>query len=198
MNINIPINANNVIFDLDGTIINSADSIFQSLSISLELCNIKPLVDLNTKLIGPSLSELITYVSGLTIENPVHNEITKQFHRHYDNIGYLSSKEYPGMLELMASLNSKGIRIWIATNKRKIPTIRILKLLDILPIIENVYTLDSFIPIIKSKTELLQTLVAKEFLIASDCVYVGDRESDKKAASQNKIKFIMVPWGYEN
>jgi phosphoglycolate phosphatase len=195
--LNLPNDVGNVIFDLDGTIIDSVDSILWSLDFAFKTTGIRPLVDLNSKLIGPPLSELITTASGIGNNSPKYNSIKFQFQQHYDSLGYLNTKVFPGVIDDIINLNFNKKNIFIATNKRRIPTMKILELFNVLPYIKKVYTLDSFNPVLLNKTELLGSLVKHEKLLPGKCVFIGDRRSDEKAALVMNMNYIMVPWGYE-
>jgi phosphoglycolate phosphatase len=197
VNLNLPDDVGNVIFDLDGTIIDSVDSILSSLDFALKTNGITPLVELNSRLIGPPLSELITITTGFGNNTPKYNSIKFQFQQYYDSFGYLDTKEFPGVIDGIINLYFNKKNIFIATNKRKIPTMKILKLFNVLPYIKKVYTLDSFNPVLLNKTELLGSLVNFEKLLPEKCIFIGDRRSDEKAALMINMNYIMVPWGYE-
>jgi len=187
-----------VIFDFDGTIIDSADAIMKSLKYSLTQYSIQPRVGLTNDLIGPPLDELITTLTGFLINDPHHAELCEIFKKHYDDLGVNDTKLFPGMFDLLNLLKLKNINIWIATNKRRIPTFKILNLLNLQEIVNGVYTIDSICPNLASKSEILNLLVKSEILNIKSTIFIGDRESDRIAAQVNNIKFIMVPWGYEN
>jgi phosphoglycolate phosphatase len=194
----IPDGVLNVIFDLDGTIIDSSDSILSSLKHAFEATGTKPLIELNSGLIGPPLNELITISTGLSTNTLKFTLVKLSFEQHYDSVGYLKTKLFPGVKGQVEDLFSKGINIWLATNKRKEPTFKILKYFGLLHYVKKVYTLDSFIPALSSKLELLQMLIANENLLVEQCVFIGDRQSDQIAASRMNMNYIMVPWGYES
>jgi len=195
--IEFPYDVNNLIFDLDGTLIDSVDSILFSLKFALEANNTVPLVELNSSLIGPPLNELITTTTGIRSDCPKFNAIKFSFQQHYDSVGYLNSKLFPGVFESLNNYFLSGKKIWIATNKRKYPTYKILEFYKLLSFVNKIYTLDSFNPPLSGKSELLQSLINKENLLPEQCVFVGDRKSDEYAAARIKMNYIMVPWGYE-
>ncbi len=197
LNLNLPDGVINAIFDLDGTIIDSVDSILFSLKFALDITNTTPLVELNSSLIGPPLSELITITTGIKKDSPKFNSVIFYFQQHYDSLGYLSTKIFPGVIDKVIDLSSSGANIWIATNKRRVPANKILELFKLSPYIKKVYTLDSFSPVLSNKSELLNLLVTNECLLPEQCVFIGDRQSDKSAAAMVNMNYIMVPWGYE-
>ena len=60
----------------------------------------------------------------------------------------------------------------------------------------SIYTLDTFDPPLKNKTELLRKVISEEEINTDEAVYIGDRLDDEFAAKENKISFIMVDWSY--
>ncbi|MFC6806045.1 HAD family hydrolase [Methylophaga thalassica] len=71
----------NIIFDLDGTLIDSSPAILAALEMALEKNKIKPKLPMTHKLIGPPLNQLLPILTGLTDEKswPVSLLHSKRF-----------------------------------------------------------------------------------------------------------------------
>jgi phosphoglycolate phosphatase len=82
------------------------------------------------------------------------------------------------------------------TNKRIIPTQKIIKQFDWQDYFYAIYSLDSYVPNLKTKTELLGRITQERGLDATDILYIGDRTEDGEAAAANGMAFLMVEWGY--
>lgn len=185
------IDKKNVIFDLDGTLINSATSILNCLKFALDKCAITPQVPLNSKLIGPPLMQTLMKLTG-TSNIEILNAVADVFKSNYDGGGYSSCTFWAGIPKILNELNQKKHSLFLATNKRMTPTLKILYYLNWEEFFKAIYTLDKFSPPLMSKTELLARLIYENALDINDTVYIGDRHDDKVAAELNKIHFILV------
>lgn len=190
------INKRNIIFDLDGTIIDSASGIIKSIEKAFKKYNVNPKTQINHTLIGPPIRETINNILEEKDKKSL-DLILCYFIQYYDAYGYKNSNLYPSILETLITLEKKH-DIYIATNKRFKPTIKILKLLKIEKYFNKIFTLDMLKSKGVSKSDLLIELIKEMNIDRNDCVYVGDRTEDEKAASINKIEFIRAKWGYIN
>ena len=185
-----------VIFDLDGTLIDSSDSIvasFRTVFGEFGLCPVKPFT---SDLFGPPLMEMLQLLTG-TQDEAVLRPLEKAFKAHYDSKGYKNTKVYPGIDKLLLDLKRSGIKMYIATNKRIYPTEKILNLLEWNNFFEGIYALDAFSPPARSKTELLEKIMVKHKFKHEKIVYIGDRKEDKLSSESHGIPFIRANWGYD-
>ena len=184
-----------VIFDLDGTLIDSASGVLLSLASALQSSGITLNKPLDPSLIGPPLREMIlSLVPNASVEQV--RRITESFQTHYDTEGYKSSLPYPGIASTLQHLFVDQVQMHIVTNKRARPAQLILSHLQWTKYFVNVYSPDSFEPPHASKAELLGALLRDAGLVPEKCIYVGDRSEDWHAASANKVRFAWARWGY--
>lgn len=186
---------NNVIFDLDGTLIDSAVSILASMGFAFNKAGIEPIRPLSHDLIGPPLTLALSSIISNANISALHLLI-EEFQIHYDESGYLESRIYEGVPEMLNELRNMGKRLYIVTNKRFVPTLKIINHLGWIELFEGIYTLDYFTPALPDKTALLQRVI-KDFPSISDgSIFVGDRLDDAYAAIANKMSFLLASWGY--
>lgn len=185
-----------VIFDLDGTLIDSAPSIMASMEAAFNKFGIKPIVPLTRELIGPPLTQIFAQLLG---PNRVHmlQFLTEEFKRHYDEIGCFDTRVFSGVPKMLEDLSRKSIRLYIATNKRIFPTRKIIKNLEWERFFFGIYSLDSYSPILPNKSGLLHKICSVQQINKRHSVYIGDRIEDAEAATSNDIKFLSAAWGYE-
>jgi phosphoglycolate phosphatase len=184
-----------ILFDLDGTIIDSAESILSSFDKVFQKHKISPLKKIDKHIIGPPLIE--TFIN--LIEKPTDkliNSMVEDFKFFYDEEDYKLSRLFPGILECLKSLKNQKKTLIIITNKRKAPTKKIIELFNLDEFFKSSYSLDSFNPKMKSKSNVIKNVLTLECIDPKKAIYVGDRIEDGEASNKNNIEFIMVPWGY--
>ena len=183
-----------VIFDLDGTLIDSAPSILECLRLTLRDKKINPVLPLTQNLIGPPLNATLSKLTGISDDNEI-NLMSEVFKSYYDERGYKEAVAFENVNKLINSLVNDGLKLHIATNKRIKPTLLILKLLNWNNYFTNVYAIDSVVTCFKSKSEILAALVSDKKINTSTSIYVGDRLEDYEAANENGLPYLMAQWG---
>jgi len=185
-----------VLFDLDGTLIDSAPSILASMGAAFADLGAEPVCPLEPSLIGPPLIPTLRKLRGDAPGGPTVEALAAAFKAHYDREGYRGSVVIEPMPALLDALAAQGRELYIVTNKRLHPTLLILDHLGWRPRFRGVYALDALTPAATSKAQVLQHVVATQGLPAARCWYVGDRDEDAEAASAAGLPCLRVPWGY--
>lgn len=185
-----------VIFDLDGTLIDSADSIIKSLQKTLSENKIQPILQLEKSIIGPPLESTLKKITGF--EDPsIIACLIRDFKASYDDNYCKEATPYEGVDEMLRLLHRHSVVIHIATNKRAIPTKKILDYLSWASLFKSVYTVDMVTPKYISKKVMLSSMLKKNNLTPKETIYIGDINTDYFAANENGMGFIFVQWGYE-
>ncbi len=184
-----------IIFDLDGTLIDSRAAILDAFGKALAEKGIAPRIALSAVRIGPPLAETLRELSG-SDDEALLESLAEHFKAHYDSSGYRASEVFAGIPELLAALAESGTRCFLATNKRIAPTRLILQYLQWEPYFAEVYALDRETPRLPDKSSMLARLLAEQALDAQKCIYVGDTPEDEAAARANDLRFAAVSWGY--
>lgn len=186
---------NAIIFDLDGTLIDSASSILAGFAAVLSELQLTPCMQLEESLIGPPLRKTLQMLTSID-EVQQLDEMVEHFKAHYDTNGYQESKVYPGVAETLAKLKQLGIPMAIATNKRRVPTLKILSYLGWDDFFVQVGTLDTHPTPFQSKADLLASMLVDLKFVPGSTLYVGDKEDDALAAEANGMPFAAATWGY--
>jgi phosphoglycolate phosphatase len=186
-----------IIFDLDGTLIDSAPSILECFKLVLESRKIEPICPLSPDLIGPPLSETLSRITGINEPN-VLSKLAEDFKAHYDLGGYKKTVSFFGVSELLRQYSSSGFCLHIATNKRLMPTTLILSHLGWMQYFKSIYALDSASPSFVNKTAMLSALIAAEKINPISAIYIGDRAEDHESAVKNGLNFLGASWGYRD
>jgi len=186
-----------VIFDLDGTLIDSAPGVLFSIEKVINNERLQLKHPLDSSLIGPPLKDTLSKITGIS-EDLILDKITQQFKKEYDTTGFKKSYPYAGISSMLHVLKRNNVEIHIATNKRFIPTIKILNFLGWDNIFTSVYAVDSKNPSYKNKSSMLLGQIENNKIDVKNCYYVGDKKNDAISASICKVKFIKANWGYDD
>lgn len=184
-----------LVFDLDGTLIDSAPSILGCFRRALDEAGMAPRVPLDDRLIGPPLAQTLRTLTGVEDEGAIAS-LADAFKRHYDTTGYRETLPYAGVAEALAELKAAGHRLALATNKRILPTRAILGHLGWDGLFASVWALDSVEPRLADKTAMLGALLADAGVPPGQAAYVGDKAEDGLAADANGMAFVAACWGY--
>lgn len=184
-----------LIFDLDGTLIDSAPSILHCFELAFTSTNTALVTPLTQDVIGPPLMETLKRLSG-SEDVTLLDSLAVAFKQHYDTTGYQQSVVFEGVTTMLQQLQTQGYQLYIATNKRFYPTEKIMVHLGWNTFFNGVYALDYFQPALKSKAEMIGQVVKAHDLSIKDCLYIGDRLEDGQSADANQMDFTLVSWGY--
>ena len=183
-----------LVFDLDGTLIDSSSGILSALSLSLSEFGYDS-ADVNSTHVGPPLAAVFRSLLP-NAEDVIIDRLCIAFRHHYDNSEYLRSKPYPGIEEVLEQLGCLGCRLFIVTNKRSVPTQKIIDLLQWNDHFEFIYSLDMCSLRSPTKTNSLSNLLLMFSLDPAQTPYLGDRLDDYLAASSVSMPFFLAEWGY--
>jgi phosphoglycolate phosphatase len=192
MNSSLP---NCLIFDLDGTLIDSLPGIEFSVREAFIIRQV-PLLHCNLrKLIGPPIRTILSEAGG--IENDqILDDLEGAFRRSYDDQGWRLTACFTGVEIVLRIMADRGHRLFVATNKPNRISIKILDTLKIYDLFESVITRDSISPPYSSKSEMLRALLNNCQIPPEDCTMVGDTMEDCLAANEFGIKFAFMRHGY--
>jgi len=184
-----------LIFDLDGTLIDSSGSILTSFEHALHSLGLTAQTALTPALIGPPLMHTLALISG-TQDPPTLQMLAQQFKAHYDDEACKQATVFSGVVSMLDTLYATDSKIYIATNKRLFPTLRILHHLGWHHYFSGVYALDFFTPALANKKQMIGRMLNDEAIAETSAIYIGDRYEDGVAADGNRLEFAMVNWGY--
>ena len=184
-----------ILFDLDGTLIDSAPAILASYREAFSRCDVTPARTIDESIVGPPLIETLQLLTA-SHDKALIERLAEAFKASYDSEGYQQTAAYAGVGEMLAQLRDAGLQLSIATNKRIHPTRLILDHLGWLDHFEHLYALDLFEPRLPHKAAMIARLLADAEIPADASVYIGDRSEDGESADVNSLPFIAATWGY--
>ena len=181
------------IFDFDGTLVDSAVAIKHCYLKVTEKLLPERINFVENILIGPTLEE--TAQSILTNKNlHLKDLFIKEFQFQYDSEIVLETPIYLNVSDVLQKLKNNGDSLSVLTNKRAIPTHKLIKHYKWDNFFDWVACMDEY-PDLKNKSELLkkQDIPKKNY---SKILLVGDTLNDGITAEKNEIDFIKVNYGY--
>lgn len=191
-------NFNAVIFDLDGTLIDSAPDIAAAVNTYLSEHGWDTLdVDVIEGFIGFGPRRLILDVFA-HIGHPDDDASVEHAHRAYlenyrrEPAG--RTRFFPNVREDLQQLAVAGLRLGLCTNKPQDMTNRVLDALAIADLFEVAVGADA-VPDCKPHPGHLLAVAERMNLARGDWVYVGDTPIDQAAAKGAEVPFYVVPWG---
>ena len=176
-----------VIFDLDGTLIDSRESILLSLHKAFEEYGVYG-VDYSKFVMGPPIKESIFLMLSDAAEGVVE-DLVFLFKKHYDSYGYKECVLFYGIEMLLTDLKINNKKLHVVTNKRSVVTKKIMKLCPVFKSFDSVYCLDTHW---NNKTELMAAMLEEENIEIDSSVYIGDTNDDMIAAHSNNLDFILM------
>lgn len=183
-----------LIFDLDGTLVDSAESIRRALTESCKVNNVEPMIPISEIKIGPPLDEIIRSILPYE-ENSRHDFFKKTFVELYDRKFCKDCIVYPGAIDALSNA-AVNADLFLVTNKRISPTINILRHHNMVHAFKAIIGCDSVDNKGLSKGKSISHLIYEYGLSRSECSYFGDTEGDAFACQEAGIDFVYVPWGY--
>jgi len=184
-----------ILFDLDGTLTDSAPGIIACIDYAIADFGLeRPSDDVMRTFLGPPLYDTFGGHFGMS-EGDVHRAVAKYRERYHD-VGLFENDVYDGVPDMLAAV-SMQVPLAVATSKPTYSATRILEH----------YDLAQYFDVIGG-SELDGTRIHKEQVVAyslgqmrgrgvaSAPVMVGDREHDVRGAATHDVPCIGVMWGY--
>lgn len=186
-----------VLFDLDGTISDSAPDITASLAHTItELGLPVPTPAELLEWVGPPLPQSFETFLGLTGER--RDEAMRTYRAHYLANGATASAVFPGMPELLRAVHEAGIPTSTATSKPETPATAILvaagldRWLDVITGASDDEVRNTKADVVAEALRRLR----ERGVDVSRPVLVGDRLHDVEGAAAHGVPTIAVRWGY--
>jgi phosphoglycolate phosphatase len=193
-----------LVFDLDGTLVDSSIDITRAVNRMLaERGEERVRRDDVVPLLGEGATSLVAKVLSLTTttttttdatpDEDLVAECTRRYLDFYAEVPVRDSTLYPAVAETLAGLGEAGVRMGICTNKGEALAVEVLEQLGVLAHFDCVVGGDS-LPVRKPDPEPLLTAVRGVDGEPSRSALVGDSDIDRECALRAEVPFYLVPW----
>ncbi|MGJ6123627.1 HAD hydrolase-like protein [Mycolicibacterium sp. Y3] len=181
-----------VLFDLDGTLTDSADGIVASFRHALDTVGAPvPDGDLAGRIVGPPMHHTL---SEMGLGDRVEAAITA-YRADYTTRGWAMNSLFDGIPTLLEDLRAAGVRLAVATSKAETTAHRIL----------THFGLDGYFEVIagassdgsrSAKADVVAHALAQLSPLPERVLMIGDRSHDVEGAGEHGIDTVVVGWGY--
>ncbi|MDD3237354.1 MAG: HAD-IA family hydrolase [Candidatus Gastranaerophilales bacterium] len=188
---------NLIIFDLDGTLIYSAEDLKDSVNFALSKFgypehSVKEIISF----VGNGIEKLIERAIPNGRNNTHFEECLEIFKAHYLKNMFNKTAPYEGIPKLLDDLRSEGYKLAVLSNK-------------FLPAVKGIcdlYFKDQIDYVLGANSEIgkkpdprgVNTIIKHFNANKKDCILVGDSETDIETAKNANINCISVDWGYKS
>ena len=183
-----------VIFDLDGTLLDTSEGIFRSVSYVIARSNLTPLrEEIMRTFIGPPIQRSFARVYSLADEDA--QKAAAMFRDRYKDHDLLLAKPYEGIIDAMNELRDAGIKTAVATYKRQDYAEKILCHFGFDKVTDAICGSDAEGKL--TKRDIIENAIKN--LGVTDkkrSVMVGDSDNDAIGAKEIGVDFIGVTYGF--
>ena len=190
-----------VVFDLDGTLIDTAPDLVASLNHTIAALDLAPVgyEDL-THLVGSGAQAMIQRACALR-GHPLPEDalppLLERFIAFYTETMPGASQPFPGVVEAMDALKAAGFGLAVCTNKLEQLALTLLKRLDLTAYFDAIAGGDTF-TVRKPDARHLIGTVERAGGALSRTVMIGDSLNDMLVARNAGVPSIAVPFGYSD
>ena len=185
-----------LLFDLDGTLVDSVPDLQSALNVTLRHVGRRELTSDEVRgMIGDGARALVAHALAAT-GSPANPDLAhRRFLEIYQAAPAKLSRLYPGVAETLPVLQASGAHFAICTNKPQVATVAILERFGIAGYFDAVLGGDA---VTFQKPDPRHLLLALDQLGAApnDAVMIGDNENDYAAARAAGLPVILMRYGY--
>lgn len=191
----MPSNPEHLIFDFDGTLVDSIRGIQQSTEVAMEKLHPgRPFPDVR-KHIGPPLPIMFAKIFP-DLDPREIQQLVLAFREAYENSGWSNAPLFEGVKATLEMLHESGAYLSILTNKPLRFVSRILAMHGVDHLISEVAAADSPGLSFSTKPEGGVALFERRQIHPPDALLVGDSEDDLQTAEACGCKFLAAAYGY--
>ena len=186
-----------VLFDMDGTILDTLDDLTDSVNHTLRQLGFpeRTCGEVRTYL-GYGSRYLIEQALGAAAEIKTVDEAFRIYRAWYSAHAQIKTKPYGGIVDVMRALRAHGIHVAVASNKPE-ATVRTLCKYHF-PGLVDVAVGDVEGRARKPRRDMIDAALAELGVSHSGAVYVGDTEVDVQTAQNANLPVVAVGWGFRS
>lgn len=182
-----------VLFDLDGTLLDTSEGIKHSVRYTLSKMGYNELPeDTILKFVGPPIQNSLMTYCGVDVEEAQRG--ANVFREFYKSQALFEASLYDGIFDLLKELKSRGIRIGVATYKREDYALELLAKFKITTYCDVIHGADN--NNVLTKADIVEKCISELGAQKEQTILVGDTDHDAKGAAEANVNFVAVSWGF--
>ena len=184
-----------LLFDLDGTLVDSGPAIVASIRVACAECALTPPDDEAIwRFVGPPLGTSLKLHYGID-DADFARRFTDAYRASYLADGLHKAEPYAGIRDFLKREKAAGRRLFVATSKPRVHATTLLEGNGLAGEFERIYgsELDGRL---FDKSDLIGHILDREALESADSLMIGDRSYDASGAAANGVTMLGVLWGY--
>lgn len=182
-----------IIFDMDGTLVNSSITIANAINYVRKNLGFEPMDSM--KILGLVNDETINPAQVFYHAKAFDKDHERWFSEYYTKHHDKELALYDGIKSLLEQLKSEGKLLAIATNAYRQSTLESLKYLEIYDLFDAIGCCDD-VSEGKPAPDMLYKVLDEVECAPQDAVFIGDGPRDEMAAKVASMDYIMVDWGF--
>lgn len=188
-----------VIFDLDGTLLNTIADLAQSTNHALQALGYPThQTEEYNLMVGNGINKLLERALPQEEQNEENiQRMRSYFIPHYDAHNADLSAPYPGVVKLLETLQEQGLQLAVASNKYQAATEKLVK--HYFPQINFVAVLGQREGVeVKPSPVIVEDILSQSGADKKDVLYVGDSGVDMQTAINAQVEACGVTWGFRS
>ena len=183
-----------VIFDLDGTLMDTSPGIFASANATVQQLGLEPVHDPKqlSKFIGPPITQC--FVNVYDLDPSLIDQAVVIYRKEYDEHGRFNASVYNQIVEILEVLKKQGYLLAVGTLKYEPLATQMLEHFGLAPFFDSIRGADASSSL--SKADIVLKVLDDVGVAKADAVLVGDTTHDQKGAAEAGVAFIAVDWGF--
>ncbi len=183
-----------VLFDLDGTLVDSFKSIVLAFNESLNLAGMPPVAQARLgKRIGTPYDKIMVDLYPELADDPgLLKDMSAEFNKRRHELTEKYTRAYPGVRDTLEKIKNLGLKTCVVTTTHRDMTEKMLNDTKIDPFIELIISRDD-VKKLKPDPEPLFLAMEKMGVVPGECVMVGDHPNDILAAKNAGLRVVIIP-----
>lgn len=185
-------NVKAIIFDLDGTLLDTGKGIVKCVDLTLSKMGLAvPNEEICKSFVGPPLKK--RFLELFKVGEKAADDFVRLFREEYAKGDIFLAERYPGMEECLATLHER-FPLAVATNKREDLVVKLLKKFEMTSFFDAICGSDAASTM--TKEQIVANAAKQLGAKPTDCLMVGDSSNDAEAAERLEMPFVGVTYGY--
>lgn len=190
----MPLRYELVIFDVDGTMLDTTDGVLSSVKYTIDKFGLGKLSDKElSAFIGPPIQD--SFAKSYSLSGDILQDLATVFRDRYKDYDLLKAEPYEGIYDLFAELTDRGVKTAVATYKREDYALTLLKHYGFDKYTEIMHGGDHYNKL--KKSDIIELCISESGVTdKSRILMVGDTINDAVGAEKIGVDFLAVTYGF--